>query len=85
MEGLLAGGTSGNQGREMRLWGSHASFIPGPRQDTGVTVGNHCLFLLHNLHDLLGEGTGQEPGCGPQELPHLWLMLSARCKGRRKI
>lgn len=54
MEGLLAGGTSENQGREMRLWGSHASFIPGPRQDTDVTLGNHCLFLLHNLYDVLG-------------------------------
>lgn len=39
---------------EMRLWGSHASFIPGPRQDTDVTLGNHCLFLLHNLYDVLG-------------------------------
>ena len=45
MEGLLAGGTSGNQGREMRLWGSHASFIPEPRQDPDVTLGNHHLLM----------------------------------------
>lgn len=76
------------QGTRVERWGyggpTHLSSLDQGRTQRWpweIAISSYCTTCMMYW----AEGTGQEPGCGPQKLPHLWLTLSATCKGRRRF
>lgn len=51
----------GNQDREVGLWATRATFVPGPKQDRDVTLGNHRLFHGTPCMTCRGEMLGGSP------------------------